>query len=125
LSKIDLHSGYHQVRIRPGDEWKTAFKTRYGLFEWMAMPFVLFNAPATFVRLMNHVRQPFMGKFLLVYFDDILVYSKSQHDHVDHLGRLFCTLKEAKLFVNLKKCLSSNSCPIFRVHNYVYLRNLC
>jgi hypothetical protein len=104
FSKIDLRSGYHQIKIRPSDIPKTAFSTRYGLYEYLVMSFGLTNAPAYFMYLMNSVFMPELDKFVVVFIDDILIYSRTKEDHANHLRVVLQRLRDHRLYAKFSKC---------------------
>ncbi|GJR08089.1 putative reverse transcriptase domain-containing protein [Tanacetum coccineum] len=104
FSKIDLRSGYHQLRVKEQDISKTAFRTRYGHYEFLVMPFGLMNAPAVFMDLMNRVFHEFLDKFVIVFIDDILVFSKSKEEHEEHLRTVLQILRQEKLYAKFSKC---------------------
>jgi hypothetical protein len=104
FSKIDLRSGYHQLRIRPADIPKTTFITKYGLYEFMVMSFGLTNVPAYFMYLMNSVFMDYLDKFIVVFIDDILVYSQNEQEHEEHLRKVLQRLRDCQLYAKISKC---------------------
>jgi hypothetical protein len=117
FSKLDFRAGFHQVRMKPEDEYKTAFKTHHGHYQFKVMPFSLSNARATFQCIMNSILEPFLRKFVIVFIDDILVYSSSMQDHVQHLREVFTLLRLHKFFVKQSKC-------VFAQHKLEYLGHI-
>jgi hypothetical protein len=104
FSKIDLRSGYHKMKIRPSDIPKTSFSTRYGLYEFTVMSFGLTNAPAYFMNLMSKVFMEYLDKFVVVFIDDILIYSKNDSDHEEHLQLVLQKLRDNQLYAKYSKC---------------------
>nr|GFC95659.1 hypothetical protein [Tanacetum cinerariifolium] len=104
FSKIDLRSGYHQLRVKDQDISNTTFRTRYGHYEFLVMPFGLTNAPAVFMDLMNRIFHEYLDKFVIVFIDDILVYSKSEEKHEQHLRIVLEILRHKKLYAKFSKC---------------------
>nr|GEY41356.1 putative reverse transcriptase domain-containing protein [Tanacetum cinerariifolium] len=116
-SKIDLRSGYRQLRVRDEDIPKTAFRTRYGHYEFQVMPFGLTNTPVVFMDLMNHVCKPYLDKFVIVFIDDILIYSRNEEEHANHLRIILELLRKQKLYATFSKCE-------FWIHIVQFLRHL-
>jgi hypothetical protein len=104
FSKVNLHSGYHQVRVKEEDIPKIAFRTRYGHYEFLVMFFKLTNAPAVFVDTMNRVFHDYLDRFTVVFIDDILIYSKTSEEHEEHLRKVLERLRSKKLYAKLEKC---------------------
>ena len=103
-SKIDLHTSYHQLRVRETDIPKTTFRMRYGHFEFTMMPFGLMNALAAFMDLMHRVFQPYLDQFVIVFVDDILIYSQLEREHQDHLRIVLQLLRDHQLYAKFRKC---------------------
>jgi hypothetical protein len=104
FTKLDFRSGYHKIRVAKQDAWKTSFKTKPGLFEWLVLSFGICNDPTTFMHVMNDVFRPFMDNFVIVYLDDILDYRGTWDEHVRHVKKILDTFQREKLYVKMSKC---------------------
>jgi hypothetical protein len=116
FTKLDLRSGYPQIRVAEQDAWKTDFKTKQGLFEWLVMPFGLCNAPTTFMPVMNDVFMPFLDEFMIVYLDNILVFSGTWDEHVRHAKKVLDTLQREKMYVKMSKCEFGKTALVYLGH---------
>jgi hypothetical protein len=116
FTKLDLHSGYHQIRVAEQGAWKNAFKTKQGFFEWLVMSFGLYNAPSTFMCVMNDVFRPFLDDFVIVYLDDILVFRGTWDEHVRHVKQVLDTLQREKLYVKMSKCEFGKTALVYLGH---------
>jgi hypothetical protein len=116
FTKLDLRSGYHQVRVHPEDVEKTAFRSHHGHFEFLVMPFGLSNAPSTFQSLMNEVLGSFLRRFVLAFFDDILIFSTTWTEHLRHVAAVLDTLRSNSLFVKRSKCIFGASSIAYLGH---------
>jgi hypothetical protein len=113
---LDLHSGYHQIRVTEQNAWKTSFKTKQRLFEWLVMLFGLCNAPTTFMRVMNDVLRHFIDEFFILYLDDILVFSGTWDENVRHVKKVLDALQRKTLYVKLSKCEFGKTALVYLGH---------
>jgi hypothetical protein len=116
FTKLDLHSGYHQIKVAKHDAWKTAIKTKQGLCEWLVMSFGLYNAPTTFMLVTNDVFRPFLDDFLILYLDDTLIFSGTWDEHVRHIKKVLGTLQREKLYVKFSKCEFGKTALVYLGH---------
>jgi hypothetical protein len=116
FTKLDLCNGYHQIRFIEKDALKIAFKTKQGLFEWLVMSFGIFNALTTFMNVMNVVFKPFLDDFVIVYLDEILVFSRTWDEHVRHVKQVLDTLQREKLYVKMSKCEFGKTTLVYLGH---------
>ena len=100
-----MKTGYHQIFIYPSNEWKIEFKTREGLYEWLVTPFGLLHTPSTFMCMMNQALRPLIGKFVVMYFDDILIYIANPELHLQHIWEVLCVLHGDMFYATIKKCV--------------------
>jgi hypothetical protein len=116
FTKLDLRSGYHQIRVAEHDAWKTAFKTKQGLFEWLVMLFGLCNAPTTFMHVMNDVFKHFLDDFVIVYLEDIIIFRGTWDENVRHVKQVLDTLQRENLYVKLSKCEFGKTALVYLGH---------